>query len=162
MIVIGCTVILLIVFTMWVKSRKKEIAIYLSLGLSKASIIGQLILEAALIAVLAGVLSFGASQKVPDLIGNQLLAVTVAEAEPQAKEYTREELHEAAMSGTMGELIRYESSDYAGPNHIDFTFRFSDFVILLFLELLIIVGTICKGSSFIFQLEPRQIMGELR
>ena len=161
-IVIGCTVILLIVFTMWVKSRKKEIAIYLSLGLSKASIIGQLILEAALIAVLAGVLSFGASQKVPDLIGNQLLAVTVAEAEPQAKEYTREELHEAAMSGTMGELIRYESSDYAGPNHIDFTFRFSDFVILLFLELLIIVGTICKGSSFIFQLEPRQIMGELR
>ena len=66
------------------------------------------------------------------------------------------------MSGTMGELIRYESSDYAGPNHIDFTFRFSDFVILLFLELLIIVGTICKGSSFIFQLEPRQIMGELR
>ena len=146
---------------MWVKSRKKEIAIYLSLGLSKASIIGQLILEAALIAVLAGVLSWS-SQKVPDFIGNQLLAVTVAEAEPQAKEYTREELHEAAMSGTMGELIRYESSDYAGPDHIEFTFRFVDFAILLFLELLIIIGAICKGGSFIFQLEPRQIMSELQ
>ncbi len=161
-IVIGCTVILLIVFTMWVKSRKKEIAIYLSLGLSKASILGQLVLEAVLIAVIASILSFGASQKVPDFIGNQLLAVTVAEAEPQAKEYTREELHEAAMSGTMGELIRYESSDYAGPNHIEFTFRFIDFAILLFLELLIIIGAICKGGSFIFQLEPRQIMSELQ
>ncbi|MBS5166109.1 MAG: FtsX-like permease family protein [Butyricicoccus pullicaecorum] len=161
-IVIGCAVVLLIVFTMWVKSRKKEIAIYLSLGLSKASILGQLVLEAVLIAVIASILSFGASQKVPDFIGNQLLAVTVAEAEPQVKEYTREELHEAAMSGTMGELIRYESSDYAGPNHIEFTFRFIDFAILLFLELLIIIGAICKGGSFIFQLEPRQIMSELQ
>lgn len=161
-IVAGCVVVLLIVFTMWVKSRKKEIAIYLSLGLNKASILGQLILEAALIAVIAGSLSFAASQKVPDAIGNQLLATTIAEAEPQAKEYTQEELHQAAMSGTMDELYHYESSDYVGPDNIDFSFRFTDLIVLLLLEFVIIIGAICKGGSFIFQLEPRQIMSELR
>lgn len=162
MIVVGCTVILVIVFTMWVGSRKKEIAIYLSLGLKKASIIGQFVLEAALIAVLAGTVSFGASQKVPEQIGSRILASTIEAAQPQEKEYTREELHQAAMSGTMSELMAYESSDYVGPEHIDFSFRFTDFLILLALELLIIVAAICKGGSFLFQLQPRQILTTLR
>ena len=161
MIVIGCTVILLIVFTMWVKSRKKEIAIYLSLGLSKASILGQLLLEAVLIAVIASLLFLVQSKNCRTLSAISCLQSRLRRPS-QAKEYTREELHEAAMSGTMGELIRYESSDYAGPNHIEFTFRFIDFAILLFLELLIIIGAICKGGSFIFQLEPRQMTGELQ
>lgn len=161
-IVIGCTVILLVVFTMWVGSRKKEIAVYLSLGIGKAFIVGQFILEAALVAVLAGTLSFAASQKVPHQIGSQMLASTIEAAQPQEKEYTREELHQAAMSGTMTELMAYESSDYAGPEQIDFSFRLTDFLILLLLELLIIVAAICKGGTFIFSLQPRQILTTLR
>lgn len=161
-IVAGCTIILLVVFTMWVGSRKKEIAIYLSLGLHKASIIGQFVLEAALIAVLAGTLSFAVSQKVPDQIGSQMLASTIQAAQPQEKEYTREELHQAAMSGTMDELMAYESSEYIGPKQIDFSFQFTDVLILLAMELLIIVAAICKGGSFLFRLQPRQILTTLR
>lgn len=161
-IVIGCTIILLVVFTMWVGSRKKEIAVYLSLGIGKAFIVGQFILEATLVAVLAGTLSFAASQKVPDQIGSQMLASTIEAAQPQEKEYTREELHQAAMSGTMAELMAYESSDYVGPDQIDFSFRITDFLLLLALELLIIVAAICKGGSFIFSLQPRQILTTLR
>lgn len=158
----GCIVVLLIVFTMWVRSRKKEIAVYLSLGFSKISILGQFIFEAAIIAIIAGMLSFAVSQKVPDMIGSQMLAATIAEAQPQEKEYTKEEIHQAAMSGTMDELYKYESSDYVGPDNIDFSFRFTDLILLLLLEFVIIIGAICKGGSFIFQLEPKQIMSELR
>ena len=141
---------------------KKEIAIYLSLGLGKVSVVGQFVLEAALVAVLAGALAFGTSQQVPEQIGSRMLASTIEKAQPQEREYTREELHQAAMSGTMNELMAYESSEYVGPNQIDFSFRFADFLILLALEMLIIVEANCKGGSFVFSLQPRQISRTLR
>ena len=161
-IVIGCTIILLVVFTMWVGSRKREVAIYLSLGLHKASIIGQFVREAVLVAALAGALAFGASQQVPEQIGSRMLASTIEKAQPQEREYKQEENHQAAMSGTMSELMAYESSEYAGPEQIDFSFRLTDFLLLLALELLIILAAICKGGSFIFKLQPRQILTTLR
>ena len=66
------------------------------------------------------------------------------------------------MSGTMSELMAYESSEYVGPEQIDFSFRLTDFLLLLALELLIILAAICKGGSFIFKLQPRQILTTLR
>ena len=65
------------------------------------------------------------------------------------------------MSGTTDELFAYESSTYAGPEHIDFTFGLVEVLILVALELLIIVAAICKGGSFIFKLQPRQILTTL-
>lgn len=158
----GCAVVLCIVFTMWVRSRKREIAVYLSLGFGKAFILGQFILEAAIVAVVAGALSFAACQQVPDLVGNRLLASAIEDAQPQEREISREEIHQAATSGTMQQLYSYESGDYAGPDHIDFAFRPVDFLLLLLVELLIIVGAVCKGGSFIFRMQPRQILSDLR
>ena len=161
-IVIGCAVVLCIVFTMWVRSRRQEIAVYLSMGLSKAAVLGQFVLEAGMVALLAGVLSFATCQQVPDLIGNQMLTSAIEAAQPEVKEPTREEIHQAAQSGTTSDLFTYESSDYAGPEQIDFTFQLADFAILLLLELLIITAAICKAGWFIFELQPRQIMTTLR
>ena len=73
-----------------------------------------------LAAALAGALAFGASQQVPEQIGSRMLASTIEKAQPQEREYTREEIHQAAMSGTMSELMAYESSEYVGPEQIDF------------------------------------------
>ena len=160
-IVVGCTIVLCVVFTMWVRSRRKEIAIYLSLGFRKIEIIGQFVLEATIVALVALALTFVTCQQVPDLIGNRMLASTIEAAQPQEKEYTWEEIGQAAMSGTTDELFSYESSTYAGPEHIDFTFGLAEVLILVALELLIIVAAICKGSSFIFKLQPRQILTTL-
>ena len=41
-IAIGCALVLAIIFTMWIKSRKREIAIYLSLGIRKSRYLGSL------------------------------------------------------------------------------------------------------------------------
>ena len=157
----ACVIVLLIVFTMWVRSRRKEIAIYLSLGIRKVEIIGQFVLEATIVELTALILTYATCQQVPDMLGNQLLASIVEEAQPEAREYTQEEIGQAAMTGTTGELFHYESSSYAGPEQIDFTFGFTELIILVGLELLIIIAAICKGGSFIFKLQPREIMTTL-
>lgn len=158
----GCIVILCIVFTMWVHSRRREIAIYLSMGVSKISIMGQFVLEASIIAILSGVFSFAVCQKVPDMIVNPMLTSTITALEPHEKEFTQEELHQAASTGTMDELIKYEGNIYAGPDKIDFQLHITDFIVLIFLETLIIIAVICKSGFFIFKLQPRQIMLEFR
>ena len=161
-IVAGCGVVLLIVFTMWVRSRRQEISIYLSMGLNKFSILGQFVLEAAIIAVLSGTLAFDVCQEVPNMIGNYMLTDAIEDAQPNWEEPTREEIHQAAMAGTTHELFQYTNSEYAGPEQIDFAFHFTDFLVLIFLELLLITAAICKGGWFIFSMQPRKIMTDLR
>ena len=157
-IVLGCSIVLFIIFTMWVRSRRQEIAIYLSMGISKAAIFGQFILEAGLIAVLAGAISFAACRQVPNIIGNQMLANKIEEAQPEAKEPTREEIHQAAQSGTLNELFAYESGEYAGPEHIDFTPTALDFAIILLLDLVSIAAAIGRAGWSVLKLQPREIM----
>lgn len=161
-ITVGCTIVLLIVFTMWVRSRRQEVAIYLSLGISKVKIFGQFVLEAGIVAALALAIALPVSAPVTDAIGNQMLEATIEASQPQEKEYSQEEIYNAAMNGKMSELFTYESSTYAGPESIDFSFGFVQLLVLAGLELLIIIAAICKGGSFIFKLQPRQILTTLR
>mgnify|MGYP005773382405 FL=1 len=160
-IVVGCMVILLIVFTMWVRSRRQEVAIYLSLGFSKFRIIGQFVLEAVIVAVVALVIALPSSIPVANAVGNQMLTSAIEAAQPSQEEYSEEEILQAARSGAASELYQFDSSNYGGPNHIDFTFGLAEVLILVALELLIIVAAICKGGSFIFKLQPRQILTTL-
>ncbi|WP_164510321.1 ABC transporter permease [Agathobaculum sp. Marseille-P7918] len=161
-ITVGCMIVLLIVFTMWVRSRRQEVAIYLSLGISKVKILGQFVLEAVIVAALALAVALPVSAPITDAIGNQMLASTIAASQPQEKEYSQEEIYNAAMNGKMSELFSYESSSYAGPESIDFSFGFAQLMLLAGLEVLIILAAICKGGSFIYKLQPRQILTTLR
>lgn len=161
-IAIGCALVLVIIFTMWIKSRKREIAIYLSLGIRKSTVFGQFILEAGMVLLLAMAVTMGTCRNVPDMIGNHLLASAVEQAQPQEIEYSLEDLREAARRGEVSGLLAYQDSTYGGPDHIDFSFRLADFLMLLALELLIIVAAICKGGSFIFKLQPKQILTTMR
>ena len=162
-IVVGCAIVLLIVFTMWVKSRRQEIAIYLSMGMDKASILGQMLIEAVIVAVIACAIAFPISQPIADFAGNSMLASTIEEAQPEEeKEYSLEELRQAAYSGSMSDLFAYEGSSYSGPEQIDFSLGAPQLALLLLMELVIISGAICKGSYFLFSMEPKQIMTELR
>ena len=159
-IAIGCFIVLCIVFTMWIRSRRKEVAIYLSLGFRKAKILGQFITEAAVVAVAASVVAFAVCQPIAGAIGNSMLSSVVAEAAPEEKMYTEEELYELAVSGGE-EAFALDSGTYAGPEQIDFTFGFTELLIIVGLELLVIIGAVCKGGSFIFALSPRQILTTL-
>lgn len=160
-IAIGCFIVLCIVFTMWIRSRRREIAIYLSLGIRKAEILGQFIIEAAVVAVAASVVAFAVCQPVAGAIGNSMLSSAVDEAAPEEKEYSQEELYELAVGGDTTEAFALDSGTYAGPEHIDFQCGLAEMLILVAAEFLIIIVAICKGGSFIFKLQPRQIMTTL-
>ena len=155
----ACVVVLLIVFTMWVRSRRKEIAIYLSLGLRKCTILGQFLLEAVLVAVAAILVASAVSRPVTNAVGGSMLASAIEAAQPEEQSFSEEELWQAALNGQT--LYHYDSGTYAGPEQIDFTFGFTELIILVGLELLIIIGAVCKGGSFIFTLSPRQILTTL-
>ena len=157
----GCAVVLCIVFTMWIRSRRKEVAIYLSLGFRKAKILGQFIIEAAVVAAAASVIAFAVCQPIADAIGNSMLSSAIAEAAPEEKVYTEEELYELAVGGDTTEEFALDSGTYAGPEQIEFTFGFTELLILVGLELLVIIGAVCKSGSFIFNMTPRQILTTL-
>ena len=84
-----------------------------------------------------------------------------AEAAPEEKEHSQEELYELAVGGDTTEAFALDSGTYAGPEQIDFTFGPAEALILAALELLIITAAVCKGGLFIFTMQPRQIMTTL-
>ena len=157
-IIAGCVIVLLIVFTMWVRSRRQETAVYLSLGIGKAKILGQFMLEAVIVAAVALAVALPVSVPVSNAVGNRMLAHTLAEAQPEEKSYTDEELYQAALNGKMSELFAYDSGSYAGPEHIAFSLGLKEILLLIALELLIIAAAVCKGGWFLVTLEPRKIM----
>ena len=157
-IIAGCVIVLLIVFTMWVRSRRQEAAVYLSLGIGKAKILGQFMLEAVIVAAVALAVALPVSVPVSNAVGNRMLAHTLAEAQPEEKSYTDEELYQAALNGKMSELFAYDSGSYAGPEHIAFSLGLKEILLLIALELLIIAAAVCKGGWFLVTLEPRKIM----
>lgn len=76
-------VILLLIFLFWVKNRSREIGILLSLGMKKAGILGQLFLEAILIAAFAFSVSLIAAPGVSNLTASYLVMQQVEQAELQ-------------------------------------------------------------------------------
>ena len=157
----GCVVVLLIVSTMWIRSRRKEVAIYLSLGFRKRSILGQFMVETVLVAFVAFVAAAAVSQPVAAAAGSRIAASAVEQAAPEMQEYSEDEIMQAARSGRTSELFTYDSGTYAGPEHIDFGLTAGGILVLLAIELLVIAGAVCKGGSFVFALPPRQILTTL-
>jgi putative ABC transport system permease protein len=70
--------ILALLLTIWTRGRVRETGILMSIGISKPKIIGQFILEAALIAVLAFGLSYPASNAIANKSGEFIMAQVVS------------------------------------------------------------------------------------
>ena len=77
--------ILILIFMFWLKNRTHEIGVLLSLGISKLSILGQIWLEAAMIALLATVLSFAAAPQVSQMTTEYMAARQSQQAEEAEK-----------------------------------------------------------------------------
>lgn len=76
-------VILFLIFLFWIKNRSREIGVLLSLGTTKVGILGQLFLEAVMIAALAFCLSLLAVPKVSGATANYLVVQQTEQAELQ-------------------------------------------------------------------------------
>ena len=72
------------VFVFWIKNRVQEIGILLALGTAKVKILGQILLEAFLIAAMAVMLSFIVAPGVSKITANYLVEQQVQQEKEQA------------------------------------------------------------------------------
>ena len=77
-------IILFFVFVFWMKGRVQEIGILLALGIPKIKILGQILLEAFMIAVVAVFLYFTAAPTTSNITANYLVEQQVQQAEEQS------------------------------------------------------------------------------
>lgn len=82
-ITVASFVILTLIFIFWIKSRTKEVAIYMSLGLTKFNIIKQLLSEVLLVGVVALSISAIASLPVSQIAVNYIVDNQVQQMEEQ-------------------------------------------------------------------------------
>lgn len=92
-------VILVLVFLFWLKNRVQEVGIFLSLGVPKFRIIGQIWSEAIMIAVLSLMLSFAVAPAVSKVTANYLVSQQVQQMQEEEKitreKYPQNMLHQS-------------------------------------------------------------------
>lgn len=80
-VAIASFLILFLVFVFWLKNRAQEVGIFLALGVPKVKIIGQILLEALMIAIIAVTLSFTIAPSVSRVTADYLVAQQVQQME---------------------------------------------------------------------------------
>lgn len=161
-LIVDCIVvsvcILILILSMWIKQRRYETGILLSIGSTKGNIVFQYIVEVLIIAVVAFGLSYFASglisQGVSDLIFHQ-----VAESQPIPE-------IELPDDGTeyldiTGQYIPYDTSNMEmvesvqvkiSPNNLLYVYIFGAFLIVL---------SVSAASVTVIQMKPKKILSQM-
>ncbi|BFL12103.1 ABC transporter permease [[Clostridium] hylemonae] len=155
----GSALVLSLIFTMWSRSRKREIGIYLSMGIGKAAIVGQLLVECFVIGVLALGLSCVTANAVSNQVGNACLsAVTPEPEEPQdLSQLSQQELEEAIISGNSSELSAMQTQDLT-PTTLSFTVKWWQVSLVLLAGCAIILLAVLRTAYEILKMTPKQIL----
>lgn len=161
-LIVGCIVvsvcILILILSMWIKQRRYETGILLSIGITKGNIVFQYIVEVSVLAVVAFGLSYFTSglisQGVSDLIFNQV-----------AESQTMPEI-ELPDDGTeyldiTGQYIPYDTSNMemvesvqvkVSPNNLLYVYIFGAFLIVL---------SVSAASITVIQMKPKKILSQM-
>ena len=155
----GSALVLSLIFTMWSRSRKREIGIYLSMGIGKAAIVGQLLVECLVIGVLALGLSCVTANAVSNQVGNAYLsAVTSEPEEPQdLSQLSQQELEEAIISGNINDLTAMQTPDLT-PETLSFTVKWWQVSLVLLAGSAIILLAVLRTAYEILKMTPKQIL----
>ena len=155
----GSALVLSLIFTMWSRSRKREIGIYLSMGIGKAAIVGQLLVECLVIGVLALGLSCVTANAVSNQVGNAYLsAVTSEQEEPQdLSQLSQQELEEAIISGNINDLTAMQTPDLT-PETLSFTVKWWQVSLVLLAGSAIILLAVLRTAYEILKMTPKQIL----
>lgn len=100
-------VILTLILMLWLHGRKKEAGILISMGLSKANVIAQYLLELSLVAILAFGFSWYTGNMVANAVGEQI----VTSSAQQAKEHVLSQ-GGGMIAGDADSALWYKTLDY--------------------------------------------------
>ena len=161
-LIVGCIVvsvcILILILSMWIKQRRHETGILLSIGITKGKIVFQYIVEVLLVEVVAFGLSYFTSglisQGVSDLIFNQ-----VAESQPMPEMELPDDGSEYL--DITGQYIPYDTSNMemvesvqvnVNPNNLFYVYVFGAFLIVL---------SVSAASITVIQMKPKKILSQM-
>ncbi len=146
-------IILALILTLWTKTRIHEIGVFLSMGIRKAAIIGQYLIEVLLVAVLAFGLSYFTSNAIAGQIGNHLLEQSM-QAEPEDDEV----VSAAAVDVGADTLIQ---KPLPTENGIQVSVGLDNLVQLYLIGLAIIIVAVSASSITVMRLKPREILSKM-
>lgn len=155
----GSALVLSLLFTMWSRSRKREIGIYLSMGIGKCAIVEQLLVECLVIGVLALGLSCITANVVSNQVGNACLSVVTPEPEePQVlSELSQQELEAAILSGDISDLSAMQTPDFT-PETLSFTIKWWQVSFVYLTGCAIILLAVLRTAYEILKMRPKQIL----
>lgn len=161
-LIVGCVAvsvgILILILSMWIKQRRHETGILLSVGISKSSILLQYTVEVLMIAIVAFGLSFFTSslisQGVSDLIFHQ-----VSESQPLPE-------IELPDDGTeyldiTGQYIPYDTSNVETLESVQVTVS-PDYLLYIYIfGTLLIAFSVSAASISVIQMKPKKILSQM-
>ncbi len=161
-LIVGCIVvsvsILILILSMWIKQRRYETGILLSIGITKGNIVFQYIVEVLLIAVVAFGLSYFTSsllsQGVSDLIFNQ-----VAESQPIPEIELPDDGSEYL--DITGQYIPYDSSNMEMVESVQVNVNSNNLLYVYVLGAFLIVLSVSAASITVIQMKPKKILSQM-
>ena len=161
-LIVGCVAvsvgILVLILSMWIKQRRHETGILLSVGISKSRILLQYTIEVLMIAIVAFGLSFFTSnlisQGVSDLIFHQ-----VSESQPLPE-------IELPDDGTeyldiTGQYIPYDTSNVETLESVQVTVS-PDYLLYIYIfGTLLIAFSVSAASISVIQMKPKKILSQM-
>ena len=161
-LIVGCVAvsvgILVLILSMWIRQRRHETGILLSVGISKSGILLQYTIEVLMIAVVAFGLSFFTSslisQGVSDLIFHQ-----VSESQPLPE-------IELPDDGTeyldiTGQYIPYDTSNVETLESVQVNVSPNYLLYIYIFGTLLIVFSVSAASISVIQMKPKKILSQM-
>ena len=157
-IVIVSIGILALILNMWIKQRTHETGILLSVGVSKAKIVAQYILETLMIAVIAFGLSYFSSGAIAQGTSN-LLFSQVAETQPIPEIETPDDGTEYL--DITGQYIPYDTSNMVAPDSIEVHVTVEHLLWVCLLGIVLCTAAVTLASVSIVKMKPKNILSQM-
>ena len=161
-LIVGCMVvsvgILTLILSMWIKQRRYETGILLSIGITKGRIVFQYILEVLVIAVVAFGLSYYTSSLISQGISN-LIFNQAAESQPVPEIEVPDDGSEYL--DITGQYIPYDTSNMEMVESVEVNVSHNNLPYIYVFGIFLIVFSVLASSVTVIRMKPKKILSQM-
>ena len=147
--VVFSIIILSLILFLWINGRRKEIGVNLALGVSKAKIVGQFILELVIISIPSFIVSYFIGKAVSQSIGNQILSQSIKSVTESVANQTK--------GLNLGANAEVEGASKMITS-LDVSVNLTDMMSVVGIGLAVIVIAICITSIRLIYKKPKELL----
>lgn len=144
-----CFLVLALFLTLRLRGRVHETGVYLAMGISKGAVLTQYLLEVLIVAVIALLISYGASSAISDQIGSRLLSQVTVET------YGTVELTDTE------ENKAQSSTEDLGLSEIVVAVSAEDYAIVWGFGLVLCLASTALAAYPIMKMKPKNILSQM-